>query len=97
MSRDAQDGHAIGDALDLVQVVRRDHHLPRSLAQPQDERARFVRAFRIEPGGRLVEQHDRWIVQQRARKRDPLFQSLRELRRRIAGAVGDAEEIERAR
>ncbi len=59
--------------------MRRDHDAATFAPKSQDERARFVRALGIEPGGRLVEKHDRRIVQQGARQRDALLQTFRQL------------------
>ena len=79
-------GDAIRHALYFVQIVRRNQDRPPFAAQTQDQVANIARALRVEPGRRLVEQHDLRLVQQRARQRDPLLQSLRELRGAIVSA-----------
>ena len=90
-----QYGDAIRHALYFVQIVRRNQNRPPFAAQTQDQVANIAGALRVEPGRRLVEQHDLRLVQQRARQRDPLLQSLRELRGAIVLPIGDIEEIER--
>ena len=62
------------------------------VAQAVDQLVHLARCDRIEPGGRLVEEDDRRIVEQRARERDALAEALREA---AAGIVGPAGEVDR--
>ena len=48
----------------------------------------------VEIAGRLVRQHDRRIVGERARQRDPLLLAARQLRRIVMGAAGQADLFE---
>jgi hypothetical protein len=72
-------GHqSIGDRQDAL-VVGHDHHRPplalRHLAQGRQDAAP---GRSVERGGRLVAEHDRRLVDQRARDGDPLHLSPRE-------------------
>ena len=67
----------------------------RSCRRRRIELAHLARALRIESGGRLVEQDDVRLVQQRARQRDALLQALREMGGGVAGAVAHVERVER--
>ena len=86
----ADDGHARDEAVGEIEIVRReddDGAGRREAAQPvgHDRDGAIV-----EPGERLVEQHQPRLVQQRALERQPLPHAARERRHLVVAAVGQA-------
>lgn len=58
-----------------LHTVRRDKYSPVPFAQLPDELSNLFQAFSVEAGIRFIENHDRWIMQQRPRDRQPLSHS----------------------
>ena len=55
----------------------------------------LVRRARVEIAGRLVGEQQARLIDQRARDRDPLLLTARELARRVALAIAEAEQLQR--
>ena len=66
--------------------------LSRRLAHDLEHRADQLG---IERAGRLVEQHHPRLERDRARDGDPLLLAARQLARRVAGAIGEADPLQR--
>ena len=60
-----------------------------SLRMPTISSRTPLRAFGIESGSRLIEEDDAWLMDDGARERDPLLESLREPCRAVLASVGD--------
>ena len=68
-----------------------------AIAQPQDQRAHVAAAERIEPGHRLVENHQLGLVDERLRDADALQHAFRELAQLQAALGADADLVEQPR
>src|SRR5262249_41950132 len=78
-----------------VDLVCDEYHGDSTLAiQALENPHDFDAGCRVEVPGRLVGQYDRRVVDQRARDRDALLLSARELIRMMIGAVAQAHELE---
>ena len=89
-----EDRHAAAQRLGVAQDVRAEEHGAAAIAQPQDQRADVAAAERIEPGHRLVEDHELGIVEERLRDADALQHPLRELAQLQAPLGADADLVE---
>ena len=89
------DHHGVGEALGLLDVVRR--HQDRRAVRPQrvDQRPELLAHLRIEPDRRLVEQHEARPVDERPRDQQPPPHPARELVGPRVAAIDEVGELER--
>ena len=90
------DRHGVGEALGLLDVVRRHQDRDALGAQRVDQRPQLLADLRVEADGRLVEQHEPRPVHERARDQQPPAHAARELVRARVAAVGELRDLERA-
>ena len=69
---------SVAQALGFVHVVRRQQDRPARLLELLDEVPQLPPRLRVEPGGRLVEEQQIGIADERARERQALFLSARQ-------------------
>ncbi len=91
----ADDRHPVAELLDLGQQVAREHHRDPLVGQPPDQQAHVPHAARIEAGGRLVEQQQLRIAQQRGGDSEPLAHAVRVAPDPIAGPLGQLDRRQR--
>ena len=90
------DQDRVGEALRLLDVVRR-HEDRRALgAQPVDQRPQLLADLRVEADGRLVEQDEVRPVDERARDQQPAPHAARELVDARVAPVDQVRDLERA-
>ena len=90
------DQHGVGEALRLLDVVRR-HEDRRALgAQQVDQRPQLLAHLRVEADGRLVEQHELRPVDERARDQQAPPHPARELVDARVAPVAEVRDLERA-
>ena len=90
------DHHGVGEALGLLDVVRR-HEDRRALgAQRVDQRPQLLPDLRVEADGRLVEQHEPRPVHQRARDQQAAAHAAGELVDARVAPVDEVRHLERA-
>ena len=65
------DDEPVAQLLGLVHVVRGEHQRDAALLEPEQPVPQHVPGLRVEAGGRLVEQHEVGLVDQRAGDREP--------------------------
>ena len=82
--------HASGKA----HLVRDHHHRHAGLCQLLHYLEHLTDHFRVQGGGRLVEEHDLGLHRQRSRDRHPLLLATRKLSRKFGGLLGDAHTLE---
>ncbi len=84
----AEHGDAVADGVEAVEVVG-DHEdgEPERLLQRADEIVEIAGRDRIEPGGRLIEEHDLRVEGERSRQRDALRHAARQLGGEFVGRV----------
>ena len=78
--------HAV-EAARLLDVVRRDEHAAALGGEAVDERGEHVGARRVDARERLVEQHERGVLHERARHQHALALAARELAERALGEL----------
>ena len=90
------DHHRVGEALRLLDVVRR-HQDRRALApQRVDQRPELLAHLRVEPDRRLVEEHEPRPVHERAGDQQPPPHAAGELVDARVAAVDELGHLERA-
>src|SRR6185436_15353994 len=82
---------------DLGIVGDDEERAVRALRQAVEELEDLAADGRVEVRGRLVGEEDRWVGDQRARDRDALFLSAREIARQEARALGQADRFDQPR
>jgi hypothetical protein len=87
----AQDADAVADGVDLLEDVRGEEDGRAALGLRADDLAHLLRAGRVEPGGRLVEDQQVWVVDERHREGEPLAHPLRVLPGVPVRGVGEAD------
>src|ERR1700694_3675073 len=87
--------HAVGGVAGKAHLVADHDHGHAALAQRAHDREHRAHQLRIERARRLVEQHDPRLERDRARDGHALLLTARELARRVAGAVGEADPLQR--
>ena len=90
-----EDDAAIGEAIERVEIVRREHDRLAGRVQLDDELDQPLLGAGIERGRRLVEEQHLRVHHEHRRDRDPLLLSARQLVRRAVGEHGDVEHRER--
>ena len=80
--------------LGFVQVVRRDEHGDAGRRQAVDQRPELPARQRIDAAGRLVEEHDRRLVEDGAAEREPLPPAAGEIGRPRLLAAAQARHLE---
>ena len=88
------DHEPVAELLGLVHVVRREHErhaLPLQLVEPLPHE---VARLRVEAGGRLVEQHELGLVDQRPGDREPALHAAGQLVDPVVAAVGQLHEVQ---
>ena len=90
------DRDGVAEALGLLDVVRRHQDRDALAAQPVDQRPQLLAHLRVQPDGRLVEQHEPRLVDQRAGDQQPPAHAARELVDLRVAAVGEVRDVERA-
>ena len=90
------DRHGVGEALGLLDVVRRHQDRDALGAQRVDQRPQLLAHLRVEADGRLVEQHEPRLVHERARDQQPPPHAARQLVGARVAAVAEARHLERA-
>src|SRR5581483_5362578 len=91
-----QDRDAVADELDLGQEVRVEEHGDALFAQALEEDAYGAAPDGIERGGRLVEQEQTRLADERLRDAEPLLHSLRHAVDAAVRRVGEGDEVEQA-
>ena len=89
-----QDG--VGEALRLLDVVRRHEDRRALRAQRVDERPELLPHLRVEADGRLVEEHEPRPVDERARDQQPPAHAAGELVDAAVAPVDEVRHLERA-
>ena len=90
------DRHRVGEALGLLDVVRRHQDRRALAAQAVDQRPQLLAHLRVEADGRLVEQHEPRAVHERAGDQQPPAHAARELVDPRVAAVAQVGDLERA-
>ena len=85
---------AVAQAIGLVEVVGGKHDRPTGPPKRLDRFAHDEGGLRVEGRGRLVEEHDRWIVQQGASDGELLPHALAEGARHLVPALPQAEQAQ---
>src|SRR3989441_3471781 len=85
----------VGGVAGKAHLVADHDHGHAAFAQGAHDLEHRAHQFRIERAGRLVEQHDPGLERNRARDGNPLLLAARELARRVAGAIGEADPLQR--
>ena len=91
----ADDRDAVTDLLDLVEQVAGEHDGPVAAAQAADQRAHLDNALRVEAVGRLVEDHDLGILDQRRRDGEALLHAHRVGAEPVLRPVSQVDLLER--
>jgi hypothetical protein len=93
----ALDDHdRVADSLDLLEVVRRHDDVDAELAPDPTDQVEHLRPLhRVEPVGRLVEQHQMRIVRDRGRELDPLPLARGHRGHRAEALLSESDEPER--
>ena len=87
-----QQSEAVADSLGFMQAMRADDDRFAFVAQMPDVVEHDVRAEHIQPARRLIQQHDRRIVNQPAGEQHPLFLSRGKGRAALVEELGQAEQ-----
>ena len=90
----ADHGDAVGELLGLVEVVGRQHDRLPERAQRADEIPRSAARGRVEPGGRLVEEHELGVPDQRDAEVETPFLPARERLQLRARLVGKSDQLD---
>ena len=85
---------AVGEAVGLLQVLRREQHRGPVGDQLLDDVPQVAAAGRVEPGGRLVEEQHRRAVDERGGQVEPPAHAARVGASRPVGGVAEAEPLE---
>ena len=91
------DREPVAQDLGLLHVVGREQHGPTLVLRPRTMSHSERRAGRIETGGRLVEEDELGVVDERQRHGQPLPLPARELLAPGVAALPELEEVDRAR
>src|SRR6059036_650402 len=86
--------HPVGGVAGKTHLVAHHDHGHAALAQGAHDLEHRAHQLRIEGAGRLVEQHDPGLERDRARDGHPLLLAARELARRVAGTIGEADSLQ---
>lgn len=89
-----EEGDLRSDRCGEADLMRHDQHRHAALREPAHHVQDLARQFRVERGGRLVEEHDAGIERQRAGDRHTLLLTAGKLARIMPGAVAEADRIE---
>ena len=84
----------VGVLVGLLEVVRREQHRPALLGVAPDGGPEGTAALDVHAGGRLVEEQQRRVRQQRHREPQPLLLTARALGHLAVGDAGDAGVLE---
>src|SRR5687768_16443354 len=87
------DGDAVRQTLELVEIVRRDEHHASRTAQRHDDVPEALRPHRVESVRRLVEDEHLLFAQKRLREAEPLEISLGQLLHPLALLLLETEEL----
>ena len=90
-----EDGDAVAETLGFLEPVGGEKDGDAAFAQAVDQLVHLAGCDRIETGGRLVEEDDRRIAEQRACERDALAEPLREAAAGIVRAAGEVDRRQR--
>src|SRR5436305_13789813 len=88
------DHDTVGDALQLVEVVRCDEDRTVGTPQLADDLAKSLCPHGIEPVRRLVENHELLVMQERLRQSHALKITLRELANLLPPVLGEPQLID---
>ena len=88
------DDEPVAELLGLVHVVRRQDERHAALLQPVEAVPDDVAGLRVEAGGRLVEQQQLGLVDERAGDREPALHAARQRLDLVAGTLGELDEVE---
>ncbi len=91
----ADDRDRVADLLDLGQDVRAQQHGDPGLGEPRISVADVADAGRVEPVGRLVEDQQVGLLEQRRRDREPLLHAQRVGAVAVTVAPGEADRLDR--
>src|SRR5438552_6179784 len=84
----------VGGVAGKAHLVADHDHGHAALPQRAHDLEHRAHQLRIEGAGRLVEQHDPGLERDRARDGHPLLLAARELARRVAGTIGEADSLQ---
>ena len=90
-----EDDDPVAHPLDLGQQVRVEDDRRATVARRADDGPDVDPADRVERRGRLVEQDQLRVPEQRDAQPEPLLHPLREAAHRVVGTVGQADPVER--
>ena len=88
------DHDAVGQAVGLLEVLRREQHGGPGATSSSITPHSSVRLLRVEPGGRLVEEQHRRPVHERRREVEPAPHAARVGAHQTVGGVGQVEPFE---
>ena len=93
-----EDADPVAHLLHLVQQVRREQHRDALVrAQPLDQQQQLAHTLGVDVDGRLVQDQDRRLLDQRVGDAEPLAHAARELADLAVGVVEEADVVEHAR
>ena len=90
-----EDDDPVAHPLDLGQQVRVEDDRRSPVARRADDGPDVRPAERVERRGRLVEEHELRVPEQRDAQPEPLLHPLREAAHRVVGTIGQADPVER--
>ncbi len=90
-----EDDHAVADPLDLGQQVRVEDHRGAAIARRADDGADVRSPDRIERRGRLIEQDQLRLAEQRDAQPEALLHALGEAADRVPGTIREPDPVER--
>ena len=90
----ADDGHPVAELLDLGEQVAGQQDGRAAERQPRDERPHVAHPGRVQARGRLVEQQELRVAQERRRDAEPLAHAVRVAAHLVALAVGELDDVE---
>ena len=88
------DHQPVAELLGLVHVVRGEHQRDALLLEPEQPLPHEVAGLRVEAGGRLVEQQQLGLVDQRPGDGEPSLHAAGERIDLAVGPVGELHEVE---
>ena len=91
-----QDRHPVAQPLGFLESMGRQEDRDAALAEPVDQLVDTARGDRVQAGGRLVEEEDLRLAEERPRKGDPLAKALGQRAAWIVRAVGEVDGLEGA-
>ena len=87
----------VADLLELAEVVRRHEHGAAAVGQRADQAAHLAHALRVEAVGRLVEDQQLGVAEQRGGDAEALLHAERVAAVAVVAALAEADDVEQRR